>query len=182
MEEQKVEVANKKNPYQNGKIYKITNTAQTKCYIGSTCNKLSKRFSDHKSHYLVWKKDKTKSRTTSYELFDEFGVGNCQIILIESYACKSRDELNAKEAEHIKNVDCVNKFIPCRTDQQYYQDNKDTIKAKVNKYREQNKDAINAKKSTHFDCPCGRKYAAGHKSRHERTTIHKNYLEVLNDN
>ncbi len=36
------------NKYEKGKIYLITDVAYTKCYYGSTCEELSKRFWRHK--------------------------------------------------------------------------------------------------------------------------------------
>eukprot|EP01080_Neovahlkampfia_damariscottae_P012895 gene12895-7314_t len=37
--------------YQNGKIYKIINLTNEKCYIGSTTQKLSVRMAEHRSFY-----------------------------------------------------------------------------------------------------------------------------------
>ena len=34
------------NRYENGKIYKITDVGYNKCYIGSTCESLSKKWKD----------------------------------------------------------------------------------------------------------------------------------------
>ena len=35
--------------YQQAKIYKIVNNVDDEIYVGSTVNRLSKRFSDHKA-------------------------------------------------------------------------------------------------------------------------------------
>jgi hypothetical protein len=123
--------------YKNGKIYKITDIAYTKMYIGSTCQPLSKRFTNHKGHYKLWKDGKSH-KISSYDLFDEFGIENCKIELIENFACNCKDELQKKEGEHIKNNDCVNKVISGRTKKEYYIDNKDKMK----EYREANKDKM----------------------------------------
>jgi hypothetical protein len=127
--------------YKNGKIYKITDIAYTKMYIGSTCQSLSKRLSKHKSDYKLWK-DGKKNKVTSFDLFDEFGIENCKIELIENYECNCKDELQKKEGEHIKNNDCVNKYIPCRTQKEYREANKDKIKDNKKKYYIDNKDKI----------------------------------------
>ena len=39
------------NRYENGKIYKITDVGYNKCYIGSTCENLSKRMERHRKQY-----------------------------------------------------------------------------------------------------------------------------------
>ena len=41
-----------KNKYEKGKVYKITDIAYNKCYIGSTCDKLlSQRLARHKEQF-----------------------------------------------------------------------------------------------------------------------------------
>jgi len=130
--------------YKNAKIYKITDIAYTKMYIGSTCQPLSKRFSNHKALFKLWK-DGKKGKVTSYDLFDEFGIENCKIELIENFACNCKDELQKKEGEHIRNNDCVNKYIPCQTQKEYREANKDNIKDNKKKYYIDNKDNINEK-------------------------------------
>ena len=127
--------------YKNGKIYKITDIAYTKMYIGSTCQPLSKRFTNHKKDYKVWKDGKSH-KVSSYEIFDEFGIENCKIELIENYECNCKDELLKKEGEHIKNNDCVNKVIPGRTIKEYRIDNKEKIKEHNKEYYIDNKEKI----------------------------------------
>ena len=39
------------NRYENGKIYKIVDVGYNKCYIGSTCESLSKRMERHRKQY-----------------------------------------------------------------------------------------------------------------------------------
>jgi hypothetical protein len=98
--------------YLKTKIYKIESHLGDKVYIGSTTNEyLSQRFQNHKSSYKRWKQEKPNSFTTSFLLFDEYGVDNCQIVLIEECKCNSKDEKNAKEGHYIKAINCVNKNI-----------------------------------------------------------------------
>lgn len=121
--------------YNNGKIYKIESHLGNKIYIGSTTKEyLSQRMAKHRSDYNRWKKGKG-SHVTSYKIFDEYGVDNCFITLLESYSCKSRDELNSREGYYIKNMVCINKIIIGRTRKEYREDNKDHIK----EYYEKNK-------------------------------------------
>ena len=111
--------------YQNGRIYKIISDATDKIYIGSTTQPLSKRLSKHKSDYKQYLAGKT-NKTTSYDLIE---LGPVQIVLIESYPCNNREELEKRECYYIdlhKN-NVVNRIQPTRTRKQYYIDNIEEI-------------------------------------------------------
>jgi hypothetical protein len=131
--------------YSNGKIYKIepiNSIDDGDIYIGSTSKEyLSQRFSKHRSGYHSWKNDKDNF-ITSYLLFDKYGIENCKIILLESFPCKSSDELKSREMFYIKSNKCLNKFIPCRTIAEYKTDNQQKIKDYKKAYREKNKEKI----------------------------------------
>ncbi len=135
--------------YKNGKIYKITDIAYTKMYIGSTCQPLSKRFSNHKANYKMWK-DGKRCKITSYELFDEFGVENCKIELIEEFACENKSQLERKEGEHIKNNECINKVIVGRTIKEWYIDNVDKVKQQQKDYYIDNADKIKERMKEYY--------------------------------
>jgi hypothetical protein len=127
--------------YQNTKIYKIESDMGDKIYVGSTAKDyLSQRFQQHKSSYKQWKNGKC-GKITSYELFDEYGVENCKIVLIEEYPCNSKDAKNAREGYHIKELNCVNKNIAGRTKKEYQQSDqgKEAIKDTQKKYQQSEK-------------------------------------------
>jgi len=114
--------------YAKTKIYKIESHLGDKIYIGSTAKEyLSQRFQQHKSSYKRWKNG-LGSKITSYELFDDYGVDNCSIVLIEACPCVSSDEKRAKEGHYIKTLDCVNKNIAGRTKKEYREANAEHIK------------------------------------------------------
>ena len=122
------------NRYENGKIYKITDIGYNKCYIGSTCEKLSKRMERHREGYSTYNRGKTNTRISVFDLFDEFGVKDCKIELIENCPCYHKEELLRREGHYIKNIDCINKNIPHRTEEEklefareYYYKHKDKI-------------------------------------------------------
>ena len=136
--------------YNNGKIYKIV----PKCgddivYIGSTTKQfLSQRMSQHRSGYNRWKECKC-NKTTAYELFDVYGVENCEIMLIELVNCNSKDELYARERFWIESTNCVNKNIAGRTKVEYQEANREKIKEyretnreKTKEYREANREKL----------------------------------------
>jgi hypothetical protein len=85
--------------YQQGKIYKLINpNMPDKIYIGATCEpKLCKTLSGLR---------RNRNKSSYKDLID----GNEKIILIENFPCKTKDELVAKQQEHLdtnKNI-CVN--------------------------------------------------------------------------
>ena len=101
------------NKYQQGKIYKIVDNAYTKTYYGSTTSTLSTRMGQHRSCYKRWGEGKKGyGYVSSYEIFDEFGIENCKIELVELCPCNSKEELERREGEIIKANECVNKLIP----------------------------------------------------------------------
>ena len=168
--------------YSNGKIYKIESiTGEGNIYIGSTTKKyLSQRMDTHRKDYKRWKNGKMH-KITSYDIFDIYGVENCQIILIESYPCETKDELQAREKYYIKSMQCVNKCVPGRSHKEYEEDNKERIQEykkeyyqknieKVKEYNIINKDKISERK---------KRYIETHNE--ENKEYRKNYYEKNKD-
>ena len=121
--------------YQNGKIYKIVDNGYNLCYYGSTVQPLSKRLASHKKDYVRYKGGKKPRPLTVYQIFDEYGFENCKIELVELFPCNIKAELHKREGEIIKNNECVNKFIPGRTQSEYQKDNRDKATERVRKFR-----------------------------------------------
>ena len=134
------------NKYANGKIYKIVDNGYNKCYIGSTIESLSKRMSKHRSAYHIYSNNDSGSYCTCYDLFNEFGITNCKIELIESCQCNSKEELNSREGFYIKNMECVNKVMPKRTEKEWAEDTN-----YYRKYRKDHQDVIKAYRDSHKD-------------------------------
>jgi len=81
--------------YTNGKIYKLVNNADNEIYIGSTCLPLHKRFYKHKS-------DGTKQPDRKvYKHLVGIGWDEVKIILIESFPCENKMELEKRERYYI---------------------------------------------------------------------------------
>ena len=113
--------------YTRGKIYKVVDFGYSKCYYGSTTEKLYNRFSKQKNIYKQFVAGKRKDRTSVSILFEEFGMENCKIELVENYPCNGKEELNAREGFYIKNYDCVNKLVAGRTNHERYELNKEQL-------------------------------------------------------
>ena len=179
------------NKYQNGKIYKIVDIGYSKCYIGSTCEELSQRMARHRAIYKQFAKGKKTSYLSAFDLFDEFGLDNCKVELLEAVAVNSRDELRQHEGKHIQINDCINKRIAGRTDEQYYQDNKDIINERHQQHYHLHKEAISQKHREYYEgnrtkvlnnqaqrvlCECGSEHRKGDKAKHVRTKKHLEYV------
>ena len=90
-------------------------------------------------------------------LFDEYGVENCYIELIELFPCKSKDELKMRENHYIRSLVCVNKNRAIITPEErkeyvaeYYEKNKEEILRQKAEYREKNKEIINRKQNERY--------------------------------
>jgi hypothetical protein len=65
------------------KIYKIYSDLGNEIYIGSTCQKLQQRFTDHKT---------SKHNCRSKILFNKYGKENCKIELLEEKEINNKIE------------------------------------------------------------------------------------------
>ena len=132
--------------YQNGKIYRIDGGGLT--YIGSTTKKyLCDRLSGHKTDYKRYLDGKGRYITS----FEVLKTDDYKIELIECFPCNSKDELTAREGYYIRQMDCVNKVIPGRTQKEYRENNKETISARQKQYRESNREAILEKHKQYYN-------------------------------
>jgi hypothetical protein len=95
----------------------------------------------HRGSYNYWKSGKG-GLITSFLLFDEYGLDNCFIELLEAKPCASRDEMKQLEGGYIRNLACVNKCIAGRTMKEYHEDNKTRINKTQKEYQEINKEKV----------------------------------------
>ena len=86
-----------KMDYKNGKIYKLVSDETKKIFIGATCSSLSKRLYDHKREYEKLKYD-PRTYVQKIEIFRTIkNKENVEIVLIENYECKDKNELEARK-------------------------------------------------------------------------------------
>lgn len=101
--------------YSHSKIYKLQ-CNDGYFYIGSTCNKLRVRLSQHKI------KSNTYNDRKIYSHINSIGWDNVRIILIEEFECNNKDELRQKEDEYIQkeinNELCLNSYCAYKTVEQ----------------------------------------------------------------
>ena len=114
-----------------GKIYKLYNEHGT--YFGSTTKTLNRRLANHKYE--------AKSKNVSSHILFKNGC-DVTIELLEEVEFDDIKELREREAYYIKNLECINKEIPGRTQKEYNLDNKNKISKQQKQYLEKNKDKI----------------------------------------
>jgi len=135
--------------YQLSKIYKLICNDPDLIYYGSTTQKyLCSRLGQHKKSY------KNGINITSKYLFYK---GEVSIILIEDFPCDNINQLNAREAEFIRNNKCVNKNILGKT---------------IKEYRNDNKEQILENKKEKITCECGSLISKINLSNHKKTKKH----------
>lgn len=84
--------------YTKGKIYAIINKINVPVCIGSTVQKLNKRWSEYRSYYNNPNHKNYNWKISA--LMREHGVENFWMELLEEYSCDSRVELQAREGYH----------------------------------------------------------------------------------
>ena len=160
--------------YGNSKVYKIEpniDHEEGEIYIGSTTKQyLSQRMDNHRSNYRQWRKNNVINYrfVTSYNLFEKYGLENCQIVLLETCLVNTKDELFLRERHYIKSMKCVNKISPMYTKE----DKKNSAKL----YRDKNLDKIHENNNKKTKCPCDGSYTHCHQAHHFRTKKHQNYV------
>ena len=158
------------NKFQNAKIYKITDIGYNKCYMGSTTEELSQRMARHRACFKHFLNGSDKRHVRIYDIFNEYGIENCKIELIEYYKCDTLQELRRKEGEHIKNTECVNKRVEGRTAKEYHEDNKNKRNEQTREYYQKNKDRLNEQKKEYYQ-----------KHKDKLYELHKEYREKHKD-
>jgi sugar-specific transcriptional regulator TrmB len=154
--------------YGKTKIYKIWSPIGDKIYIGSTTkNYLSQRMDEHRSSFRKYlQSDKTKMNTSSIIIFNEYGIENCFIELIEAKVCTTKDEQRKLEGKYIREINCLNKNKAGLTKNE-----------SQNNYYNNNKDKIKLWQKEKCNCNCGSIFTQSNKSIHERSKKHLNYLQ-----
>ena len=130
--------------YSKGMIYKIYCNITGETYYGSTVNTLAKRMHTHRDVA----KENSKNSYTSKSIMAR---GDYDYSLVENYKCNNKQELHARERYWIENYECVNKYVPGRTNKERYEANKDKILKLKKVYHEANKDKIIKQKKVYYE-------------------------------
>ena len=126
----------------SARIYKIVCNKTGMVYVGSTIQTLKYRLTKHKCNYKCYLNGKGHY-TTSFKILEN---NDYYIDLIEEFNYNTKKDIFDKESGYIREIECVNKYIPNRTKKEYYNDNKDKRNEYGKKYYEDNKDKLNENK------------------------------------
>ena len=161
-----------RNKLDKAKIYKMIDNTNDNVYIGSTCKTLKERLISHKCSYNRF----LKGLYNNVKSFDIIKNNDYHIELLENCNIKTKQELFQRERYYIENNECLNKYIPGRTDKEYREANKDKIKI----YYDVNKDKINIKRNQMIDCECCGKFTIRNKARHIKSQKHQEFIKSNN--
>ena len=180
-------------------IYKIYDNTNGNQYYGSTTQKLSMRMCGHRANYKRFMEKGYGIYGTGYcRSFDILKNGDYSYSLVEEVECDSKLILHQRERYYIENNDCINKYIPSRTSQEYYQDNKEKFseyreanknkikeyrevnKEKMKEYHQANKDKIKEYKKEKIECECGCIIRKDSMYRHRKSKKHLDNLKSIN--
>ncbi len=168
--------------YNKGKIYTIRCRDDTSLiYVGSTTQRLSQRWTDHKSNCN--NQNNKEYNKTLYVKIREVGQDRFYIELYQDHPCEKKEQLNRKEGEVMRELKAtMNKQVAGRTHKEWCTDNRENIKEKKKEYNEQNKERISKRQSEYdknrsFTCECGC-IVKGHINRHKKTQNHINLMNA----
>jgi hypothetical protein len=129
--------------YKQGKIYTIRcKYDDSLIYVGSTVERLCVRMARHRA-------SSKQDKCINFPLYQEVNKTNWDDWFIELYEdcpCESKEQLNKREGQIIREIATLNKQVAGRTKQEYYRDNCEKINEKKKQYHRDNAAYFNEKK------------------------------------
>jgi hypothetical protein len=105
----------------------------------------------HRSNHKQFLNNKKVRLVSVYTLFDNYGLENCKIELLELWSCNSLIELRQREGYYIKALECINKNIAGRTQREYAFENRDKTSELRKQHNIEHKDAISEHRKQHYN-------------------------------
>ncbi len=156
-------------------VYKIWSEKGDMVYYGSTS---CRRGAVQRYHIHVSEYKSGRIKCLSKLLFETYGVENCIFTLLEE--CGTSEIKLRRERWYIENNICVNDKRPAPTKEEIKSDKKEyTLAHKDDKqkydaeYRKKNTD----KRHEKIICDCGGSYVKRHKTTHDKTKLHLEYIK-----
>ncbi len=168
--------------YSAGKIYKITNPADGKLYVGSTTEKyLSVRLNYHR-HMAPKKADRT-----FYKHMLDLGPKQFSITLVEAFPCTARSELESREQHWIAQLgaglNSRKAGMRVREDPKKYfaehhaeRKTNEAYRTKRAAYRAEKTEEHSIRAAEKIACGCGSSHSRGGKSRHLKSAKHAAWM------
>ena len=121
--------------YKQGKIYTIRcKYDDSLIYVGSTVERLCVRMSKHRGKS---KRDECINKPL-YQEVNKTTWDDWYIELYEDCPCESKEQLNKREGQIIREIGTLNKQIAGRTKKEFYRENFEKIREKQKQYRRDN--------------------------------------------
>jgi hypothetical protein len=162
--------------YSNTMMYKIVSNDFNinDCYVGST-TEFTKRKCSHKSNCTNANSKKYNLKVYKF-IRDNGDWENWSMILIEMFPCTNHLESSQRERFWCENLNAtLNSMIPSRSSKEYTFDHKE----RKQQYDVANKEHIRTQQKTVIYCQCGSSYTRCHKSHHEQTKKHQEYVKNM---
>lgn len=165
--------------YNDSKIYQIYCFVTKKRYIGSTTTTLKKRLRQHELDYKCYINNSgNRHYVSSYDILKN---NNYAIALIENFPCETKVKLLFREAEYIKQNECVNINAPIKT----IEEKEESLRLRKEKYAERKKE-INKiwyennknRRNRKIRCVCGTNGTVVHYKGHCRTKSHLKFMSA----
>ena len=201
-----------KNPinYQRTIIYKLccNDPTITEIYVGHTTNFTKRKNTHH--HSCCNENDERYNCFVYHFIRENGGWDNWSMIEIEEYQCENKRQAEARERYWIETLQSkLNKVVPTRTRQEYYEENKNYFLERFRQYHEENREKIlernkqrykenrekllerskqynkanreiiSKKKGEKIECECGCFIRRDGLSEHRKTLKHLKYIENL---
>jgi len=151
--------------YANTNLYELrtlTEGYDHLVYRGKTTRDISKRLWEHNHDYQNYLNG-TRHYCSSFEIVKH---GNVKIELVRVANCKNKKHSNRVEGDFIREVECVNKNMPGRTDAEC---------AKM--WRAANQKYCKEKEAKTSVCECGMTVTTKYMNGHKQTKKHQKMME-----
>jgi len=180
--------------YSKSVIYKIEHIDKPELvYVGSTTDFIKRKY-NHKS--TCNNENERQHNLKLYQMIRDNGNWDSfKIMIIKEFPCNSKTELLIEEEKYRKELQAsLNDKKAYQTTNEYLEyyinyriQNKEKIKIKKTNYNKKNKEKIKEQQKEYyknnidkinelFNCICGGKFSFGHKSRHEKSKKHINFI------
>ena len=168
----------------NGYIYKISckDPNIKNEYIGSTTD-FKRRISQHRYCSNKTTEGYNDEQNNLYGFINNNGtINNFNFEILLKVIVNEKKELHEIEKQFIKSHNnLLNKYIPNRTQKEYYHDNYDILKQKrLIKYYNNREEILLKKSSTMVTCECGVTLTKNHLNRHYKSIKHINHINHIN--
>ena len=168
--------------YENSIIYKLCCTDPTveDVYVGSTTN-FHRRKRQHKESCTNVNSKKYEYPVYTY-IRENGGWDNWDMVQIAEVNARDKRDLHTIERQYVEDLGAeLNRQVPTKTRQQYYQDHKTKIIDRVKKYYQEHRAERRAYSDAVMECECGLTSTRSHFARHKRTKRHKDRMDALEE-